>query len=824
MKTEKRLTMALSVLVALMMLAVPLASSSNLFVDGGQTNSNGDAPSLGAASYRVDFILNEGSEGRISLDKVTGIDLSTLNDKFTDESNKAVFYQDKDGNLFAVVTGDVTIQQLIWALTTSVGTDSATFSIAKTGYILDSFVNNDSKAAFGPDKTNSTKPDTDKGDKITKNMTLTATWLLEDSKYAEIPVDVMVDGELFKEYVKVYELANEKNVSIYTEGTFVANGVKGINDYGVVVNHKDGTDILASEELIYSFKTTYGDKELSKEIASGAAIKIPVSSKLVMTYTFDSQNFSKIVVSSIAFKDGKDVTVFADKNRGYTYGQVLDALRFPYGDDESQHDIKAAIVLKDLKKAGETNSVYFKDGKAITENGYEISGWNEGAQLLQSENNASSPLTLDAELNGYYVLFMSKGQYEYVYVPFGELSADKTKLDIAGVNHWVYIDYDTYAGTSLSISEDNIFSSFSDSVVRTIDGKVTSSYDGKSPMVVFVACFDSRGSTGYAVFDASNADGNSGNFGNEYVDKIVIPGKVGNSIPLPSSNPVYNDENSRTVFLGWKNNTNSYSSTDEYTSDIKTYTATPQPYIYTITFYDGNNVVGVLYYNEAAPTTDLDATLVAFEYDGNVYAKGDLTSKTPDINKAANDAYNSIVTPDKAGYYITQWNDADKNKVIEFKWKDGKIEDIKTDVKDMKDDLNLYAQFKAEKYDIEYTNTYGNVGSMTQTASVDETVKLYSDSTFVYNGYKLTGWSDRPDGDGTSYKLGDSFTLNGEQFEDLKDGKFTLYAVWESTGSVTPGGSSGGDDSNTDTYLLAGILIVIIVLILVVAVVLRKKQ
>ena len=47
MKTEKRLTMALSVLVALMMLAVPLASSSNLFVDGGQTNSNGDAPLLG---------------------------------------------------------------------------------------------------------------------------------------------------------------------------------------------------------------------------------------------------------------------------------------------------------------------------------------------------------------------------------------------------------------------------------------------------------------------------------------------------------------------------------------------------------------------------------------------------------------------------------------------------------------------------------------------------------------------------------------------------------------------------------------------------------
>ena len=55
MKTEKRLTMALSVLVALMMLAVPLASSSNLFVDGGQTNSNGDAPNLSSNSFTGDI-------------------------------------------------------------------------------------------------------------------------------------------------------------------------------------------------------------------------------------------------------------------------------------------------------------------------------------------------------------------------------------------------------------------------------------------------------------------------------------------------------------------------------------------------------------------------------------------------------------------------------------------------------------------------------------------------------------------------------------------------------------------------------------------------
>ena len=66
--------MALSVLVALMMLAVPLASSSNLFVDGGQTNSNGDAQMLSAAGDTLTINLNipENSLDSINYDKLKG--------------------------------------------------------------------------------------------------------------------------------------------------------------------------------------------------------------------------------------------------------------------------------------------------------------------------------------------------------------------------------------------------------------------------------------------------------------------------------------------------------------------------------------------------------------------------------------------------------------------------------------------------------------------------------------------------------------------------------------------------------------------------------
>ena len=814
MKTEKRLTMALSVLVALMMLAVPLASSSNLFVDGGQTNSNGDAPSLGAASYRVDFILNEGSEGRISLDEVKAIDLDALNKKFT---SGATFYQDENGNLFAVVDESITIQQLIWALTTDAGDDSAVFSILKDGYILDSFVNNDTKAAFGPDKTNTTAPT--KGDKITKNMTLTATWLLDDSKYAEIPVDVVYEGET-KEYVKAFpkfsstnaNVIDEKNVYVTANNTFIANGIDKIDTYGIVVNANTTADKFAIKP-VYEFKTTYGD---NKEIAKDAKdLKIPVTSKLTVTYTFDEKNFSKIVVSSIAFKDGKDVTLYADKVRSYLYVDVYNALVAKTIADEDK-------LTFDLPILNITDA-----SKFITAEGYQLTGWNEGAQLLKSENNASSPLTLDAKLNGYYVIFMSKGQSEYVYVPFGELKADKTTLDIAGVNHWVYIDYVNYnAGTFTAIKPFNFASTADVDAVEKPTSKVNSN-DAKEPTAVLIACFTPSSSTSYAVFNAGE-----GNFGNEYVTKLIIPGKIGNAIQLPSSNPVYSSEDSRTIFLGWNkapatraaDAPDPYLSTDKYVEGLTTYNANPQTYTYTITFYDGDKVVGVFYYNDGVPTTDITNGLVAFEYDGKVYetvfdASGKLT-----LGKEAQKAYDSIITPDKAGYHITQWNDANKNKVIEFIWKNGVIDDTKVDIKDMKDDLNLYAQFEPEVYEIQYVNTYGS-GSSTQDAKVDQAVTLYTGGTFVYNGYKLVGWSDRPDGEGTKYDLGASFTLNGEQFEDLKDGILIMYAVWEKSSSGSGSGdNTDGGDNNTDTYLLAGILAVIIILIILIAFLMRRKQ
>ena len=194
MKTEKRLTMALSVLVALMMLAVPLASSSNLFVDGGQTNSNGDAPNLSAPSegYTITFKLN--SDGK-SLDAVDLTDIPN-------DGNGITWYQNDNGDLCALVTGkNITVQKLINALYSADGSASLITkgqygeTNAKTyAYKLTSWKDANSGVMYLYKDIASAGTE-DKSPVIDKDMNFDAKWLIDEKTLVKIPVKVTFDGE-----------------------------------------------------------------------------------------------------------------------------------------------------------------------------------------------------------------------------------------------------------------------------------------------------------------------------------------------------------------------------------------------------------------------------------------------------------------------------------------------------------------------------------------------------------------------------------------------------------------------------------------------------
>ena len=331
------------------------------------------------------------------------------------------------------------------------------------------------------------------------------------------------------------------------------------------------------------------------------------------------------------------------------------------------------------------------------------------------------------------------------------------------------------------------------------------------------------------MFDAGEA-----NFGNEDVDKVIIPGKVNENIPLPATTPAFGDEDNKVLFIDWKHSDDEkYSSEDKYSGSVTVYTPLTQKYDYKVTFYNGNDAVGIFYYTGVPTSTDINANLVAFEADGVAYLKTSLTPNNKTDDNPAEKAYDSIIYTTKAGYDLKQWNDADGNAMIAISSKLVENETVysvdKVNIKELKSDLSLYAKFEPKKFNIVYNSGIAAAPNpINQSGFVDGSLKLYGASTFNNEGKKLLSWNTRADGEGTKYDLSSDFTLSGEQYEklDIIDGvpTLTLYAVWENNGgSDNPGNNTDGGNDNTALYLIAGMLAVIAILAIVGIVLMRRK-
>ena len=784
MKTEKRLTMALSVLVALMMLAVPLASSSNLFVDGGQTNSNGDAPLIGenesqstpTKGYTITFQLNNSDmNGRISLDVPT-ITTTSLSD--------VTWYTNEDGNLCAAVTGNLEISALIGGV-----------SVSKVGYTFDSWNYENKKWD------SSTAPD----DYIKSDMTFSANWNL-DPAYVQIPVDVTFDGTDYK-YVKAYALLSDGKTVTINPDSLIALMPSEISNKGYVLNgSKTGADV---EVYTYTVKDVAGEINKDKPVNSNNTVSI--------IYTLKSF-YNKISISSIAFGDEKIVMYAYNKSdfEYITYADVWEALT----NDSNNFPLKGASPNAD-------GSYTTSDKK------YNIIDWDNSILLKDIKSTPGNDLTLNAVLNSYNVLFMVNGEYEIVEVFRGALSVDSCTMDISGVDHWVKYTYDSEKSETADKYKFEAFN-FSTSDISNIE---SSTITPGTPAAYLIACFTKTDKTAYAIFDAGDA-----NFGSKYVHQVILPGNITSDnkksyISTPSSDPKFTDD--MTLFLGWETGGSQYTSSNEYpksANGITVYTTNSETYEHVITFYVDNNLIGALYYTGALSEDNnkLKGSVVGFELDGKLYPMNDTTRE-----KAI-----KALMPEKSGYTLLQWNDADGKKVfsIYYDKENNLVFDAEFPSDGIKTDLSLYAEFDAAEYVIIYSgNTAAATNNMIQVGTVGESLNFFSDSTFSNDGYKLKEWNTRPDGKGTTYALGSAYTLSGADYDKLSkisdkngniptgiDHGFTLYAIWEKVGSSdNPSGNTDGDNdnsNNTDTYLLAGILVVIIILIIVVAVVLRKKN
>jgi uncharacterized repeat protein (TIGR02543 family) len=115
-------------------------------------------------------------------------------------------------------------------------------------------------------------------------------------------------------------------------------------------------------------------------------------------------------------------------------------------------------------------------------------------------------------------------------------------------------------------------------------------------------------------------------------------------------------------------------------------------------------------------------------------------------------------------------------------------------------DVTLYAEWEVATYTVTYNANGADSGSVptdqTKTHGTDLTVASNSGSLDV-NGYQaFAGWNTEPDGSGTSYVEGGTYT---------EDSDLTLYAQWSAIGET---GEAGGiifyDDEADGTDDIAG--------------------
>ena len=744
----------------------------------------------------ITFNLNvPDSEGRISLDKVSAniIPVSGLVATFNyDPDNKNVVY-------VTLKDDEVSIKNLLESINPS-----------KAGYNFISWTDE-----------NGVQYDSSMEDNFKKSMTLNANWEINDG-FVQIPIDVMYDGTTYK-YSLAMASIDGKTVNV-SSSNIISLLPKEINDKGYIINKEaPNARALAAATLdtVYSYTVKENNAD-GKDLKSTGLVSMNSASSVFIEYSLTS--YTKITVSCDIFGDEKAV-MYAYNSNNYTYQQVWNALT----------SVGAADLGLKKSFGGDGNAALNKktvDNKFITADGkYRILNWDSGVALDDTKTAPGVELRLNVELNGYNVIFMVNGQAQVVNIPYNQLTVDKCPFDVTGVNHWVYLSYDNYSGNGIGSFTPFNFNSQSD--VAKINDEAKSV---EEPQYVFIACFEKADNTAYAVFNASS-NGIAGNYGNEYINKIIIPGKAvsGNNstvIPLPAVQPVYESKN---VLIGYVDSDKPYANTGDDASkygvkdSVKVFDANVIPYKYTITFYNGSDVNGIFYYSGDSQTSnDSIATgLVAFSYNGTAYDIKSFNNSSANDHESAEKAFYSILYPTKDGYKVTQWKDSDGNVMLDKVDKNATSGIVSYEVKFKKisSDMSFYANFDAKEYTIVYSgNTATSTNEMKQNVKVDQNVNLFSDSTFSNDGFKLKEWNTRPDGKGTSYALGASFALNGEQFEDLKDGKFTLYAIWEKSGSTPGDNNEGNNDSNTDTYLLAGILVVIIILIILIAFLMKRKQ
>ena len=185
------------------------------------------------------------------------------------------------------------------------------------------------------------------------------------------------------------------------------------------------------------------------------------------------------------------------------------------------------------------------------------------------------------------------------------------------------------------------------------------------------------------------------------------------------------------------------------------------------------------------------ANKYSIQFDGNTADGGSMADQAMTYDASASLASNSYT---KTGYTFTGWNTQADGGGSAY----GDGEEVKNLTTVDGETVPLYAQWRANKYSIQFEGNTADGGSMADQAMTYDASASLERNSYTKTGYTYKGWNTQPDGSGTAY-------TDGEEVSNLTtaDGETVLlYAQWRlRTPSIVTSQSAG---KHGDTVTVTG--------------------
>ena len=185
------------------------------------------------------------------------------------------------------------------------------------------------------------------------------------------------------------------------------------------------------------------------------------------------------------------------------------------------------------------------------------------------------------------------------------------------------------------------------------------------------------------------------------------------------------------------------------------------------------------------------ANKYSIQFDGNTADGGSMADQAMTYDASASLERNSYT---KTGYTFTDWNTQADGSGTAY----GDGEEVKNLTTADGEVVKLYAQWRANKYSIQFDGNTADGGSMADQAMTYDASASLASNSYTKTGYTFTGWNTQAAGGGTAYGDGENVknltTVDGETVP--------LYAQWRlRTPSIVTSQSIG---KHGDTITVTG--------------------